>query len=122
MALTPVVLVGAMAVLAGGQVLQSVRSEPQPAGTVRIPAPPSKDPYANLFTTQPDRDKPFAVQLTAQPLIRTDRQPRVVCGMVVVPVTPDADPKMLVRPKDAPKPDYKIRVIEPRVCGEVTAR
>jgi hypothetical protein len=39
--------------------------------------------------------------------------------MVVVPVTPALDPKMLVAPKnDGKKIDYKIRVIEPRICKE----
>jgi hypothetical protein len=38
--------------------------------------------------------------------------------MVVVPVSPAADPKMVVQAKDAPKRDYKIRVIEPRVCNQ----
>jgi hypothetical protein len=44
---------------------------------------------------------------------------RVVCGMVVVQVTPSVDPKMVLRSRKIdPKPDYKIRSIQPRICNE----
>ena len=72
-----------------------------------------KNPFGNIFIrpgTQPD------VSRSAGP--SGDPQPRIICGMIVVPVNPAADPKMVVSPKPASKVEYKIRVLSPRVCRE----
>ena len=45
-------------------------------------------------------------------------RPRIVCGMTVVQVTPDADPKMVMSPKPDSNVEYKIRVVSPRICRE----
>ena len=78
--------------------------------------PDAKDPYAKVFRTPQDskdrQDLKTATPSTSSP------KARVVCGMVVVPVTPSADPKMLVQPKQDPKPAYSIRKISPQVCNE----
>jgi hypothetical protein len=44
---------------------------------------------------------------------------RIVCGTIVVPVKPDADARMIIRPpKDGKQPEYKIRKIAPPMCNE----
>ena len=50
-------------------------------------------------------------------LARTDMpQPRVVCGMLLLPADPSIDPRIRVQPPtDA---DYKIKVVRPPVCVE----
>ena len=45
-------------------------------------------------------------------------RPRVVCGMVVVPVDPSADPKILLHPKSDEKMQYKMPRIVPEMCQE----
>ena len=47
-----------------------------------------------------------------------DTRPRVICGMVVVPVKPSADPKMVVKSRSNPKTEYRIRKIAPQICNE----
>jgi hypothetical protein len=114
---THVVLVGILAVAA------SQGTSPKPESPPPVPeselVPPGKSPYSRIFPAPPQdpRSRNQAVPLpqSANP----DTQPRVVCGTVVVPVKPDADSRMIVRPpKDGPQPDYKIRKIAPRICNE----
>jgi hypothetical protein len=116
MAITSMVLIGAMTTLALGQGVHSLGSGAS--------APPSAGdrvsrPYQKIFTAQKPRT-PEQLQEAAEILTSAlNQQPRVVCGMVVVPVTPAIDPKMLAqgRQKDR-NVEYKIRVIEPRICKE----
>jgi hypothetical protein len=85
-------------------------ASPQPLQT--SPAP-EKDPFKRLFVVPPAQDG------GAQPDARlTGGQPRVVCGMTLVPAKPEVDPKM-VRPREPePNREYKIRTISPRICRE----
>jgi hypothetical protein len=84
---------------------QGTGSAPQLSGNGIVPA--AKEPYAKLFRALQDAKA------------RQDlKKARVVCGMVVVPVTPSADPKMVVQQKQDPKPEYSIRKIPPQVCNE----
>ena len=116
MPITSMVLIGALTMLAMGQGVQSLgggKAAQRNAGNGIT------RPYQKIFTV-PEPGKSVQVQaapeiLTAEP----SQQPRVVCGMVVVPVTPALDPKMPAHtPKRDPNVDYKIRVIEPRICKE----
>jgi|SRR5882672_2290106 len=116
MAVVQLIAIGLMAVVAGGPLLQSERTEQQAPGTLQA----VKRPYQKLFITPPP-EPGTAVRLQLSPdalTVKSEQRPRIVCGMVVVPVTPAADPKMVVQPKDGPKRDYKIRVIEPRLCNQ----
>jgi len=126
MALTQLISIGALTVVALGPGLDSGNREQQAADKLQAPTdsrdhPLAQDgPYAKLFTTPQQQDKPLKFQFPRlSSTDNRDQQPRVVCGMVVVPVTPALDPKMLVAPKnDGKQIDYKIRVIEPRICKE----
>jgi hypothetical protein len=119
MGATHLVLIGTLA-LTGGQ---AAGQTPEPSQSGRPETElvaPGKDPYRQIFQApHPDRSsRTFAGQLPEKSAEKQDMQPRVVCGMVLVPVNPDADPKMIVRPKDDPQPEYKIRKIVPRMCNE----
>ena len=81
--------------------------------------PPGKDLFGNIFISPPTQDRRIPGHPQTRDMTRsTDAQPRIVCGMIVVPVTPDADPKMVVSPKPDSNVEYKMRVVSPRVCRE----
>jgi hypothetical protein len=76
-------------------------------------APPTKDPFSGIFVA------PKALRtLPHQPLRSTEKPPRVVCGMVLIPVNPNVDPKIAVEPRRKPNVEHKIRVLTPQVCRE----
>jgi type II secretory pathway pseudopilin PulG len=122
MTVVQMIVLGLMAVVAGVPILQSVRGEQQAQPQQQEQQAADKlqayrRSYEKLLTTpQPEPGK--EVQLPPDALPTKTDKPRVVCGMVVVPVTPAADSKMVVHPKDATKPEYRMRVIEPRICNE----
>jgi hypothetical protein len=124
MTVVQMIVLGLMALVAGLPILQSVRDEqqaqPQPQEQQAVDKLQAyKRSYEKLFTPpqrEPGKEVQFQLPPDALPT-KTDK-PRVVCGMVVVPVTPAADSKMVVQPKDARRPEYKMRVIEPRICNE----
>ncbi len=113
------VLIGTLAVAAGQGVYSQAKPE-QPAERGRDQFAPGKNPYLRIFpATPPDQStKPLFVPAPQTLKAGREAQPRIVCGMVVVQVTPAADPKMIVQPKQDPKPDFKIRTIAPRICNE----
>ena len=83
--------------------------------------PPGKDLFGNIFIGigPPTQDRRIPGHPQTRDMTRsTDAQPRIVCGMIVVPVTPDADPKMVVSRKPDSNVEYKMRVVSPRVCRE----
>lgn len=113
MPITSLVLIGAMTMLAIGQGVQSLGGD---KSAQRNAGDAISRPYQKIFTA-PKPGK--AVQVQAAPEIQTsepNQQPRVVCGMVVVPVTAAGDPKMVAQRPNDPNLEYKIRVIEPRIC------
>ena len=116
MAVVQMIVIVLLAVVAGGPILQSSRTE-QPAPDTRQSV---TRPYQKLFVTPPPQPgKAVPLERHSHALTaKAEQRPRIVCGMVVVPVTPDADAKMIAQSKATPKPDYKIRVIEPRICNE----
>ena len=70
-----------------------------------------RDPYKKLFQ-QPSIEQTARVQQRAQPAAPP---PRVVCGMRVIPMDPNIDPKIFAGPKPGDT-RYTIRAIEPPVC------
>jgi hypothetical protein len=81
--------------------------------------PPGKDLFGNIVFSSPPQDRRFLGRPEMREQNRASgTQPRIVCGMTVVTVTPDADPKMVMSPKPDSKVEYKIRVISPRICRE----
>jgi hypothetical protein len=116
MAVVQLIAIGLMAVVAAGPILRSTRTQHQAADTQQA----VKRPYQKLFITPPpEPGRTTQLEFPSGALTdKPEQRPRVVCGMVVIPVSPAADPKMVVQSKDAPKPDFKIRVIEPRICNQ----
>jgi hypothetical protein len=79
--------------------------------------PDAKEPYAKMFRALQDARARQDLK-NPTPSTSSSQKTRVVCGMVVVPVTPSADPKMVVQQKKDPKLEYSIRKIPPQVCNE----
>jgi hypothetical protein len=115
MAVVRLIAIGLMAMSAAGPILRSARTQHQAADTQLAVKRPYRNSSSRLHLNPAGRANSNSLRrLTAKP----EQRPRVVCGMVVIPVSPAADPKMVVQSKDAPKPDFKIRVIEPRICNQ----
>lgn len=107
---------------AGAQVpaVQELAAQPAPKSeTNPWLVPPGKDLFGNIFIGPPRQDRRIPGHPQIWDMTRsTDARPRIVCGMIVVPVTPDADPKIVVSPKPDSNVQYKMRVVSPRVCRE----
>ena len=118
MGVTYLVLVGSLA-MAGAQAA-STTPEQQTATSGSELAPQRKQPFTRIFPTP--RQNPstlrFGVPVPQNSTPKPTMQPRVVCGMVVVPVAPAADAKMVKRPTADVQPDFKIRKIAPPICNE----
>ena len=111
MVLTQLISIGALTFVALGPGPGLMNREQQGADTLKA--------YQRLFTPPSKQDAPFKFQFPRNPAIdKRDLQPRVICGMVTVPVTPDLDPKMVVQRKADTKTESKIRMIEPQVCNK----
>ena len=119
------VVVGVMGMTLGARgaqvpTVQEPATQPAPeSATNPWLVPPGKDPFDHIFVSPRTQEG----RIPGGPLMRdmtrfSDAQPRIVCGMTVVQVTPDADPKMVMSPKPDSKVEYKIRVVSPRVCRE----
>ena len=95
-----------------------------PTGAPSVVPPPKKAPFENLFQHLPKNppDPDVAAALVAQLAART----KVICGLTMLQVDPNTDPKIRrdVAPAPAQKPnlitepDFKIRRITPTVCRE----
>ena len=118
MPVTSMLLIGAMSMVAIGQGVQSLGREK--SVSQRNAGRPISRPYQRLFTTpEPEPGKTAQMQVPPKVVMtEINQQPRVVCGMVVVPVTPAVDPKMVAQSKNDANVDYKIRKIQPRICNE----
>lgn len=79
----------------------------QPQNKVR------RNPYSRLFET-PDLRTATPVQRLSAPRPETS-QPRVVCGMTLIPIDPNVDPRIYVEPGRSDI-RYSIRAIPPPVC------
>ncbi len=74
-------------------------------------SPGRRDPYRQLFQPEDKKTPPSA------PSPSVDRpQPRVVCGMTIVPADPTIDPKIAVKPRPDDTTRYAIRGITPPIC------
>ena len=81
--------------------------------------PPGKNVFGNIVFSSPQQDRRIESRPEMRELNRANgAHPRIVCGMTVVTVTPNADPKMVMSPKPDSRVEYKTRVISPRVCWE----
>jgi hypothetical protein len=104
------VIVSVMLFTAGPAVAGQSATTPATArfGAQR-PAPAS--PYRQLFEAQK------ALQSAIEETQASSSQPKVVCGMLIVPADPKIDPKIAVPSNKAPNLEFKIRVMEPPVCN-----
>ena len=120
MALTQLVSIGALTVVALGPGLGSANREPQAAPFDSRDRPFAQGrAYEKLFTPQQKQEPPFQFQFPRDTSTgKRDQKPGVICGMVVIPVTPDLDAKMVVAPKKSANIDNKIRMIEPQICNK----
>ena len=95
-----------------------------PTGAPSVVPPPKNGPFENLFQNLPKnpQDPDVAAALVEQLAAKT----KVVCGLTMVQVDPNTDPKIR-RDVSAPpaqqtnlirQPDFKIRRITPPVCRE----
>lgn len=119
MGVTYLVLVGSLA-MAGAQAAGTRPDPPQNPTPGSELAPQRKQPYTRIFPApQPNPStRTFVVPVPQDSIPKPTMEPRVVCGMVVVPVGPGADAKMIRRPTTDPQPDFKIRKIAPPICNE----
>jgi hypothetical protein len=107
----------AAALLLGASPLAAEQTTADPSSTARLGAlraAQAPNPYSKLFETrqalqQALQDKTAA--LTPAP------KRRVVCGMTVIEVGPDVDPKMGVTPPKDEKTRFTIRAVDPPVCN-----
>jgi hypothetical protein len=106
-------------------VVQEPAAQPAPeSATNPWLVPPGKHPFDNIVFgrgAQKERRMPGRPQMPDMARSgpqSSDTPPRIVCGMTVVTVNPDADPKMVLTPKPDSKVEYKTRVISPRICRE----
>ena len=95
-----------------------------PTGAPSVVAPPKKAPFENLFQNLPKNppDPDVAAALVEQLAAKT----KVVCGLTMLQVDPNTDPKIRRDVSPAPaqhpnlirQPDFKIRRITPTACRE----
>ena len=71
------------------------------------------NPYAKLFDTRQALQQ--ALQDKSASLTPAPKR-RVVCGMTVIEVGPEVDPKMAITPPKDPKTRYTMRGVEPPIC------
>lgn len=120
MVLTQVVVVGVLTVVALGPGQDAVNREQRAADKPfdsRDRPLAQGGPYAKLFTAPQGQNEPFKFQVPNEwSTLKPDQRPKVICGMVTVPVTPDLDAKMVVTRKADAKTESKIRMIEPKIC------
>jgi hypothetical protein len=119
------VVVGVLGMTSGSRgaqvpAVQEPVAQPSPeSATSPWLVPPGKDLFGNIVFSSPPQDRRIQGRPEMRELNRAGgAQARIVCGMTVMTVTPDADPKMVMSPKPDSKVEYKTRVISPRICRE----
>ena len=110
-------LAGLLAVTPAHVSVQTPKTEApspsSPPSSFLVDSAPAKDPFAHIFV------KPLVRSGEVQPDVRpVDAQPRVVCGLTLVPARPELDPKIAPQQEPQPNREYKIRTILPRVCRQ----
>lgn len=74
-------------------------------------SPDSSDPFDRLFEPLVSGD---VTPAPLQPPVH-ERQPRTICGMVVLPADPSIDPQMQLEPPADAR--FTIRTVRPQICG-----
>jgi len=109
--------------VAEGQTIQPPSSQSAGAASAAAAASTEREnPFANLFASHVQLSTrhlapvvfPVAVQVATP---SSNRRPRVVCGLTVVPVDPQFDAAM---PRVVPDRNTKftMRLVPPAVCGQ----
>jgi hypothetical protein len=112
-----------LALVAGAQAMTetqapSVATPQLPPTTITVPPPgsqPQKSPFDNLVFTPSRLDS--RVVVTTKTRQTPAPQWKVECGIKVIVVNPDIDPKMIVTPQPGATEPY-IRRIGPPACPE----
>lgn len=110
-------LVGAQLLVARESVAASQTGESSEPTKSLLPTPPKirRDLYSRLFQV-PDLETqtptPSISVATPPPNMK---QPRVVCGMTVIPADPSIDPEMSADPRRSDT-QYSMRTMQPPVC------
>jgi hypothetical protein len=76
------------------------------------------DPYSKLFEARSALKQ--AVEQQSQKAAAPKK--RIVCGMTIIEVGPELDPKMGVTPPKDDKVRYTIRAVDPAVCNSSAPR
>ena len=108
-------------ILLAGRPTPALQEPTGPVGTATDwLAPPGQDPFGNIRFVSPRADTtvPRAQGRDTSARPSDNGRPRIVCGMTVVPVKPDLDPKMVMSPKPASRVEYRIRTVAPLLCWE----
>ena len=107
-------LIGLLAVTPAHVHVQGPKTEaPSPPPSFLVDNTPAKDPFGHIFVKPLVR--PGGAQADVRPL---DAQPRVVCGLTLVPARPELDPKIAPQQEPQRNREYKIQTISPRVCRQ----
>jgi hypothetical protein len=104
----------AVSLLAGAAPL-SAQQEVNPQANAQLGAlrqAQPANPYAKLFATREALNTALQQQRgTPAP------KSRVICGMTVIEVGPESDPKMGVTPPKDQQARYTIRAVDPPICS-----
>jgi hypothetical protein len=107
--------------LAQAPLASSVAGQPSKNLSPLVP-PPTKAPFEAIFQAPTPQDPDVLLRLKSLAAARTE----VSCGLTMVQVDPDLDPKIRrelppaagQKPNLIRQPDFKIRRITPTVCRE----
>jgi hypothetical protein len=69
---------------------------------------PAKNQFDKLFQAQPTRPRPDG-------RVESRAKPKVVCGLLVIPVDPRIDPRIAVAPPNS-SVEFTIQKVQPPVC------
>jgi hypothetical protein len=114
------ILIAAVSVMGALPVVadQAPVTPPMTARLGALRAAQASDPYAKLFEVRSALGQ--AIEQRPQKAVAPKK--RIVCGMTIVEVGPELDPKMGVTPPKDDKGRYTIRAVEPAVCNSSASR
>jgi hypothetical protein len=119
------ILIVSMTLLTGAIPLSADQQAVVPSANAKIGAlrnAQTSSPYSKLFEVRSALTQ--AVQQESQKAAPTTSAPkkRIVCGMTIIEVGPELDPKMAIAPPKDQSVRYTIRAIEPPVCNASAAK
>ena len=110
-------LIVACFVAASAAALSAEQTRTTPEANAKLGAlrhPGRANVYGNLFETRNALGRTMPdLSVTSTAALK----PTVVCGMTVLEVGPELDPKMGAAPRADDKLRYTIRVVSPPICG-----